>query len=655
MPSRIIPAALGKPMSQEGGSKRPTSNAECGMWNVEWQRPEVRQKAAIAAYCLGVKNPVVASIFQSVPWLLLLLFSFGLAAGETANEVAIEKIAGLWGSERVFASGLRGELVVETRGSEWRAKIGGAELPVKREKDAISFNSGEDKGEFRGRMTADSKKIVGHWIQPITVISGNRYATPVELVKSGDTAWRGKVKPMQDAMSFYLLIERAADGSDSAIFRNPERNYLGKRSYRVEVRGSEVVFSNTQKAEDQIRGTFDARTGHLSIRFADFPEPFDFTRRDNATAAGFFPRAKQTANYVYQKPAGQGDGWETGALGDAGVDEKILAPLIQKILTADPRDNPLNIHSLLIARHGKLVFEEYFYGFDRDRLHDMRSASKTFAPFLVGIARDRGAHLEPETPVCPLFPEYSQIANQDARKDKMTVENLMTMTSGLACNDDDENSPGNEDVMQSQTAQKDWYKYTLDLPMVAEPGGDHAVYCSAGINLLGGIVRNATKTWLPDFFYENVAAPLQFRSYHLNLMPTGDGYMGGGLYLRPRDQLKLGQLYLSGGVWNGRRVVSKEWVERSVAHHSMFEPTFGVEHEYGYGWHIRNLKVGDRTFRDYGAGGNGGQLVIVVPELDLVVGITGGSYSDFKRWGKWELELLPQYIIPAVLGKPMSQ
>jgi CubicO group peptidase (beta-lactamase class C family) len=116
----------------------------------------------------------------------------------------------------------------------------------------------------------------------------------------------------------------------------------------------------------------------------------------------------------------------------------------------------------------------------------------------------------------------------------------------------DDNSPGNEDARQRQTMQPDWYKYTLDLPMVHDPGGDQAVYCSVGMNLLGGIVRHATQTWLPEFFRENVATPLQIKSYYWNLMPNGEGYAGGGLYLRPRDQLKLGQLYLNGGVGTKR-------------------------------------------------------------------------------------------------------
>jgi CubicO group peptidase (beta-lactamase class C family) len=188
--------------------------------------------------------------------------------------------------------------------------------------------------------------------------------------------------------------------------------------------------------------------------------------------------------------------------------------------------------------------------------------------------------------------------------------------------------------------------------MARDPGGTDAVYCSSDINLVGGIVSKATGTWLPKFFDQYLARPLRITSYHMNLMPTGEAYMGGGLYLRPRDQLKLGQLYLSGGVWNGRRILSESWVKDSVTRHSGFRPVMAsdTDHGYTYAWHTRHLQAGGREFRDYYAAGNGGQYVLVLPELDMVVGITGGDYSERNKFFLWESQLVPQYIIPAALG-----
>ena len=223
------------------------------------------------------------------------------------------------------------------------------------------------------------------------------------------------------------------------------------------------------------------------------------------------------------------------------------------------------------------------------------------------------------------------------------------MNSGLACDDNDDNSPGNEDRMYAQTAQRDYYKYALDVPMAADPGNGTAVYCTIGINLLGGILRDATKTSLIDLFDRYVATPLDIRSYYLNLSPNGDAYMGGGMYLRPRDALKLGQLYLGGGSWNGRRVVGARWVALSAQQHSFFPASaYAAGHGYGFAWHLFSPRAGNRTYREYMAQGNGGQLIAVLPELDTVVLIEAGNYNNFPTWRAFFEDYIPQYVIPAM-------
>lgn len=496
----------------------------------------------------------------------------------------------------------------------------------------------------------DSGEILGHWIQPANEIYSNQYATLVRLSRITTHLWTGKIKPLEKQLNFWLSIQRAPDGSLTAMIRNPEFNLFRRNIYHVEVRDNTVLFSDTKNPNQKFEGkliTPGQEKALTNIQLPNFPRPSSFRAWKKEESLGFVPQFDRFDPYLYSKPIEEDDGWKTASLNDVGLDQQTVSELIGKILHVDPLDNPFNIHSLLIARHGKLVLEEYFYGFRREQTHDMRSASKTFAPLLIGIARDKGAKIDLETPVLSQFPEYKQLANPDPRKSKITVRDLMTMTSGLACDDNDDDSPGNEDVMQGQKTQQDWYKYTLDLPMARDPGGDQAVYCSAGMNLLGAILRNVTHTWLPEFFYENVAKPLEISTYHWNLMPTGDGYAGGGLYLRPRDQLKLGQLYLNGGMWNGKRVISKDWVEKSTSRQSTFGQTLGADHDYGYGWHLYHFEVNGRSYRAYAAGGNGGQIVMVIPDLDLVVGFTGGAYGEFPKWYKWQSELVPQFIIPA--------
>ncbi|WP_233613798.1 MULTISPECIES: serine hydrolase domain-containing protein [Corallococcus] len=502
-------------------------------------------------------------------------------------------------------------------------------------------------GELRATLAENGQSITGHWIQPRVLMSGMKFASPVELRTLQPGVWRGTVTPLEDRFSLYLVVKKQPDGSVTAFIRNPERNFGNRMLFRVELQDRTVRLTATT-GTTQIEGTFDAQSGRLSLPYPPFDTTFDFTRRDRSQAVGLYSRTPAPGPYAYQQPIAEDDGWTTASPADVGMDVQPLQNLVQRILDQEPSPESVPaIQGLLIARHGKLIVEEYFQGFDKERPHDLRSSSKSYAPLLIGIALDQGAAFSVDTPVASLFPEYKgKLSNLDARKRKLTVAHLMTMATGLACDDDNPDSPGNEDRLEDSVP--DWYKYTLDLPMVRAPGGGKAVYCSANINLLGGVLRNTTRTWIPEFFTQNVATPLQMRGYHVDLMPDGEQYLGGGIYMRPRDALKLGQLYLSGGTWNGKRVVSQRWVERSVAN----QATMPDGRTYGYTWWRHELRVGDRVYSQYEASGNGGQLVMVVPELDLVVLFTAGNYNHVALWRKFREELLPRYIMAAASTPP---
>ncbi len=557
-------------------------------------------------------------------------------------------LLGVWGTEAKLGPYVRGDLVMDGRLGQYRASLAGYQVAVHETPREVRFKLPGDEGEFRGRLDGAAKTIRGEWIQPPGAILDNRYATPVELLQIAPSVWRGSIVPLDQRISVYVAVNRSSDGSLSAYIRNPEMNLFRGRVFKVSMQQAKVQLSANGQ---QIVGAYNQESDTLTLPLIDFLPPFQFSRRSDGDAIGFYPRVPPVPGYQYHQPIPDNDGWPVSSLREVSLDEGPIAELIEKILHADLANNPVYIHSLLIVRHGRLALEEYFYGYGRERVHDMRSASKTFAPVLVGIAHEHGAKLSPATPVYSLFSNYQSFANPDARKEKMTLRDIMTMSAGNACDDNDEQSPGNEDRMQQQRAQPDWYKYTLDLPMLKDPGGADAVYCSADINLVGGVVARATKRWLPDLFEEYIARPLQFGHYYLNLMPDGQAYMGGGAYLRPRDQIKLGQLYLDHGTWNGRRIVSEKWVAESTPMHTRFSPanSLGQEHLYGYGWHIRSLEFGGKSYRLFSAEGNGGQFVIVIPELDLVVGISGGSYGEFKKWSAWELELIPRYVIAAAV------
>jgi CubicO group peptidase (beta-lactamase class C family) len=574
-----------------------------------------------------------------IPILFLLLT---LSATTRAAEPS--DFLGLWGNETVSGPLLSGVLTVDGRQTLWRASIGGVSATVERDGDVVRFSMPGGQGHFRGHLTGGT--IEGFWIQPPGQGLASAYATPLVFPRSKGSVWMTPLQPLPDRITQYLRIERSQSGALHGFLVNPEYNLGRGIRYDVTLKGDAIVLTKPKHKGWALNGRFDEDTGQLRIDWQGIGV-FPFTRRDRDNAIGYYARTPAGPQCSYRVPVPDGDGWTTASLGDVDMSVAPMLRLQRQIETSDsPGPGEPMVHGLLVARRGKLVFETYLHGYSREQAHDTRSAGKSFASLLVGMAIDHGARISAQTPVLSLFAQDKPIAHMDADKRAITVGDLMTMQSGLACDDNDEHSPGSEEKMQRQHEQRDWYRFTLNLPMTQAPGADKAVYCSAGINLLGGVVRNVTHRQLTDLFQDWIAGPMQMRGYHLNLMPDDDAYLAGGIRMRPRDMLKLGQLYLDGGVWNGRRLIDQHWIDASVTRHA----TFGPNHDYGYAWHLHSFPVNGHNYRGYAAEGNGGQFVIVIPELELVVAITAGNYGQFSVWYPLQ-HLVTDYVIPAALAK----
>ena len=577
-----------------------------------------------------------------------------------------EPLIGLWAAALDFGPALRGELVLRRQGRHWTATIGDARAEFTAAGNALRFSLAGGRGGFRGRL--EGREIRGFWLQPSGETedrqdpggSGQPFATPVTLVRSGAGVWRGTVVPLDDRFRLYLSIFRNQDGVLTAAFRNPELNANGGASRFQVLRDADAVRFNLRYEDGEIdhRAQFLRAPDRLRLNWEGIG-PIELTRLDPQAAGGFFPRLPGSPPYVYRRPPETGDGWRTASAGEMGIDEAVVAQIVQTIIDFDPTARPAtSIHSMLVAYRGRLVLEEYFFGYDRETPHDTRSAGKTFASVMLGAARMQGTNLSPETRIYPLMARLGPFANPDPRRAGITLAHLLTHSAGLACNDNDDASPGNEGTMTSQAAQPDWWKYTLDLPQAFDPGRRYA-YCSANTNLVGAALTEATRTWLPEYFRRTVAEPLQFGRWHWNLMPTGEGYLAGGAFLRPRDLLKVGQAYLDGGVWNGRRIVDASWVSTStVPRIDINEETTGYSGEefgnyYSRGadalaWHMTPLTVGGQTIPAYSATGNGGQVLLVIPDRDLAVVFTGGNYRQGGVWGRWGQQIVADQIIPAI-------
>lgn len=532
-----------------------------------------------------------------------------------------DDLLGLWGAEPHLGPQIRGLLRLDRAGDAWTVRVAGFEHTATAHGDSVVMALPGGQGTLKLWLTTSIPEA--YWVQPAG--TNQAFASPVRLEATGSSSWRGHVAPVAEQFPLYLMVTRADDGALRATFRNPEVNWPGRTpSYLLERAGPQVVFRHPRTGAVQWSQPYDS--ARRTIAF-DFGAPIVLTPRTLEQAIGFVPRSPSALSYHYRVPTTLGDGWRPAAAGVAGMDAERLQSIVRSLVAIDPlSETAPRVHAVVVARRGRLVLDEYFRGYDVRMMHDLRSASKTVTSIMLGVAMQQGATLNGK----------ALTVDTPVGGEGMTLGHLLSHSTGLACNDDDEKSPGNEDTMQSQTVQTDWYRFFQALPRIAAPGRVYS-YCSAGINMAGGLIAQATQQWLPRLFERRLAKPLAFGEYAMNLMPDGRAYAGGGMRMLPRDLLKLGQLYLDGGVWRGQQLVPAAWVRRSTSH------VIGRDDgsDDGYGWHRHIIEAAGRRYQTYEAGGNGGQLLVVVPDLQLVMAFTAGNYGQYPVWRNIREQLVP--------------
>jgi len=344
--------------------------------------------------------------------------------------------------------------------------------------------------------------------------------------------------------------------------------------------------------------------------------------------------------------ANEQDGWITVAPESEGLAAKPL----QDMETAIRGGEFKKIGSVVVARHGKLVYEGYFDG-DATTLRDTRSATKSITDVLIGIAIGEKKLSGVDARVVALLPERARkMQNPDARKAKITVEDFLTMSSPLECDDWNDASRGNEERMYPI---EDWAQFILDLPVrgrmhvgekiEAPKYGRNFSYCTGGVFVLSEVLQKATGVRTDRYAQERLFGPLGITDAQWVYSPMNIPQTGGGLRLTSRDLLKIAELYRTGGTWHGTRVVDESWVKASTQPHAQIDDTT----EYGYLWWLKTFKSGDKGHPAYFMSGNGGNKVAVFPALDLTVVITSTNYATRGMHEQTE-KLLTDYILPAV-------
>lgn len=289
------------------------------------------------------------------------------------------------------------------------------------------------------------------------------------------------------------------------------------------------------------------------------------------------------------------------------------------------------LHSLLISRDGELLVEEYYNGRTATQPANLKSASKSVISALVGIAIERELIASVDVKVADYFPEYIS-ASRNADKQQITIENLLTMQSGLE-------STSNRNYGK-WVLSDNWVEFALDQPLVAQPGTD-MLYSTGSTHLLSAILERATGMSTRQFAQEALAAELGFAIAYWSQDPQGVYFGGNDMEITPRQMLRFGELYLRDGQYQGKQVISADWVSQSYLPHA--ESPRGQGRFYGYGWWLRDLAGMQVPV----AWGYGGQLIFVVKPLDLVVVATSDSNPDPERRGHLSslYDLVEQHIM----------
>jgi CubicO group peptidase (beta-lactamase class C family) len=344
-------------------------------------------------------------------------------------------------------------------------------------------------------------------------------------------------------------------------------------------------------------------------------------------------------DYQYTVPEKCEDGWDVSSLAAESIDQDAINEMIRKVLSCYYED----IHSIVLVKNGKLVLEEYFYGYDRKRLHDMHSVTKSITSILVGIANDQGIFPSTDQRVYGFFPNYSHAKWVKEKRD-ISVEHLITMTAGIDWDEEKYSYSDSRNSLIAMWMSQDPIGFVLNRKQVYPPG-EVFTYNGGLTHLLGAMIKNTTGSYIDKYGESQLFKPLGIHRYNWGHHQDGTVDTGGGLSLLPIDMAKIGYTFLEGGMWKGKQIVSSEWIELSTK--ARFNPYHVFGNGYGYHWWCGESNIAGREIKIFFAAGRGGQYIFVVPGLDLVAVFTGwNAYHKMLQ----PMAMLEDYILPAIVG-----
>lgn len=336
----------------------------------------------------------------------------------------------------------------------------------------------------------------------------------------------------------------------------------------------------------------------------------------------------ETANSYPAAAVWPVDAWSIATPEQQGLNSEMLGRADKEI-----HDNYPNVYSLLVVRHGYLVYEKYYQGMDKNDANPVFSVTKSVMSALTGIALRDGLISSTDQKLSKFFPEYfTQI--DDTQKNDITIKNVLTMTGGLESIDSD---------YYSYFTSPDLLKYVLQKPLSDRPG-DTFAYNTGLTHFLSAVITDTSGKSTKDFADENLFSKIGISVENWESDSNGYNYGGTGLYLKPLDMAKFGFLYLHNGLWNGNQIIPEEWIKESTQK----QITANSTADYGYLFWLQTIEdtVNGKEYAAYRASGMGGQYIMVIPDLDMIVVVTANSDMTSKD-GADTLKIITDYCVPA--------
>ncbi|MFZ6010335.1 MAG: serine hydrolase domain-containing protein [Bacteroidota bacterium] len=414
--------------------------------------------------------------------------------------------------------------------------------------------------------------------------------------------------------------------------QHPELTIVNFRGYKIPI----DVVSTDHRAlhfrrsdeNTQFKGEYDSQTGTIignwivddSIR-----HPLIFAPVLHDTIPGLHPRINK--EYTYTIPV-FADNIPVCDLKAQNMQIEPLNNLMQNIL----EEKYKYIHSMLVARNGCLLMEEYFYGFRPEMHFGIQSATKSFVSALTGIALNKGEIKRLDTKLCQYLPRYQDLTCNEQNK-SISLHNLLTMSTGLEWDEVTYEYGHEKNTSMIAAQQPDQFRYLL-----TRPRSNKKVFAYNSLNhlIMNYVLRESTKMENTAEMEERLIRPLEITNYDLG-QPEND--VIGDIFLRPRDMLKFGLMYQQQGVWRGKQIVPKSWIKESTTKKIDLQSGLG----YGYFWWTKQFQWKEKTIDSYFAWGYGGQYIFVVPALELVVVFNGTNWSTDPT--KYYLEIMEKYIV----------